>query len=52
MDLPADRGAERAAHTVAAAPAITYISRLALALMTTASVASLRAAPTETEEID
>src|SRR6476660_4111019 len=47
MDMPADRPAAK--PTAAArtrAPAIRYISWIALAMMTTSSVASLRAAPT------
>ncbi len=44
MDMPADKAAA-VPKAKAKAPAITYISWTALALMTTASVASLRAAP-------
>src|SRR3954452_18857458 len=44
-DLPASGSTERAA-TRAKAPAAHYISWIALALMTTSSVASVRAAPT------
>ena len=44
MDASADRTVVPAART--RVPAIAYISWLALALMTTSSVASLRAAPT------
>jgi amino acid transporter len=49
MDVPAERPGERAARSVPAAavsPAVKYISWIALAMMTTSSVASLRAAPT------
>jgi len=46
MDLPADRTSAPATAARAKAPAAVYISWIALALMTTASVASLRAAPT------
>src|SRR5678815_1174938 len=47
MDMPADRPVPRpAAAARTAAPAVKYISWVALALMTTSSVASLRAAPT------
>ncbi|GAA1788735.1 APC family permease [Luedemannella flava] len=45
-DAAADRPAARAAAEAAARPATAYISWVALALMTTASVASLRPAPT------
>ncbi len=45
MDAPADQPVPAAA-TRAAAPAVHWISWIALALMTTSSVASLRAAPT------
>src|SRR4051794_41686389 len=44
-DLPAPGSTERAA-TRAKAPAAHWISWIALAMMTTSSVASLRAAPT------
>ncbi|HSE71972.1 MAG TPA: APC family permease, partial [Nocardioidaceae bacterium] len=49
MDVPADRPASREASQAAArakAPAVAWISWVALAMMTTSSVASLRAAPT------
>jgi glutamate:GABA antiporter len=49
MDVPAERPGERVARSVPAAavsPAVKYISWIALAMMTTSSVASLRAAPT------
>ena len=47
MDVPADSTADRAAEKqVARRKAVTYISWVALALMTTSSVASLRPAPT------
>ena len=51
MDVPAERPRQRAAAAGAkaearATPAIKYISWVALALMTTSSVASLRPAPT------
>jgi amino acid transporter len=46
MDLPADRPAERAKATPVAVPKPNAITWIALALMTTSSVASLRAAPT------
>ncbi|TXS54422.1 APC family permease [Streptomyces sp. t39] len=49
MDMPAEGGSQRqSAHAARAAvrPAVPLISWLTLALMTTASVASLRAAPT------
>ena len=51
MDVPADEAAgkavDRAAEKeVARTKAVTYISWVALALMTTSSVASLRPAPT------
>ncbi|WP_181407585.1 APC family permease [Nocardioides sambongensis] len=45
MDLPADRPAPKAA-TRAKVPTSAWISWVALAMMTTSSVASLRAAPT------
>ncbi len=45
MDVPADESLPRAAARTKA-PAISYISWVALAMMTTSSVASLRAAPT------
>ena len=45
MDVPADRPVQVPAAKVAVAKP-TYISWVALALMTTASVASLRSAPT------
>jgi amino acid transporter len=44
MDVPADRAAVPAART--RAPAVAFISWVALALMTTSSVASLRPSPT------
>jgi amino acid transporter len=47
MDVPAEGAARRAANKeVARSKAVTYISWIALALMTTSSVASLRPAPT------
>jgi glutamate:GABA antiporter len=46
MDLPADDAAAAAAVPKAKASAVRYISWVALAMMTTSSVASLRAAPT------
>jgi amino acid transporter len=49
MDVPADRPAPREASTAAArakAPAVAWISWVALAMMTTSSVASLRPSPT------
>src|SRR5918994_109679 len=47
MDVPAEGAADRAAEkTVARRQAVNYISWLALALMTTSSVASLRPSPT------
>ena len=47
MDVPADRPLPRAeAVAPTKAPAISYITWIALALMTTSSVASLRPAPT------
>ena len=48
MDIPADRAAKTAApaRSKPAARTVAYISWVALALMTTSSVASLRAAPT------
>jgi amino acid transporter len=46
MDMPADEAAAAAAAQARRAKATVYISWLALALMTTSSVASLRAAPT------
>ncbi|HET6215225.1 MAG TPA: APC family permease [Micromonosporaceae bacterium] len=46
MDVPANRRAAAAAVPRAKPAATTYISWLALAFMTTSSVASLRAAPT------
>src|SRR6185312_10572563 len=47
MEVPADSTADRAAEKqVARRKAVTYISWIALALMTTSSVASLRPAPT------
>src|SRR4030095_1174402 len=47
MDVPEDSAAERPAEKAVARPqAVTYISWIALALMTTSSVASLRPAPT------
>jgi amino acid transporter len=45
-DATAGKPAARAKTTARSAPAATYISWVALAFMTTASVASLRAAPT------
>ncbi|MFC7496380.1 MULTISPECIES: APC family permease [unclassified Nocardioides] len=45
MDVPADKPVAEA-RTRAAVPAVHWISWIALALMTTSSVASLRAAPT------
>jgi amino acid transporter len=46
MDLPADDASMAASADARKAKATVYISWLALALMTTSSVASLRAAPT------
>ena len=47
MDVPAEGASDKAAEkTVARRKAVTYISWIALALMTTSSVASLRPAPT------
>jgi amino acid transporter len=46
MDLPADAAAAAAAAKARGAKTAMYISWIALALMTTSSVASLRAAPT------
>src|SRR6188768_2619052 len=46
MDVPADKPAERATATPLAVPKPNAITWIALALMTTSSVASLRAAPT------
>ena len=47
MDVPAEGAADRAADkTVARRQAVNYISWVALALMTTSSVASLRPSPT------
>jgi amino acid transporter len=46
MDLPADGAAAAAAARAKAPAAAKYISWIALAMMTTSSVASLRAAPT------
>jgi hypothetical protein len=51
MDMPAegaapDKAIERAEKEVARSQAMTYISWVALALMTTSSLASLRPAPT------
>ena len=45
MDMPAGEAAARATARTKA-PATTWISWIALAMMTTSSVASLRAAPT------
>ena len=47
MDVPAEGASDKAAEKrVARSKAVTYISWIALALMTTSSVASLRPAPT------
>ena len=46
MDVPASRAPAAAASAAARPTAIHYLSWIALALMTTSSVASLRAAPT------
>jgi hypothetical protein len=47
MDVPAEGASDKAAEKpVARSKALTYISWIALALMTTSSVASLRPAPT------
>src|SRR5689334_23996568 len=46
MDVPADQPIPTTASRARAIPAVNYISWIALALMTTSSVASLRAAPT------
>src|SRR5215813_1027873 len=46
MDVPADKPASRAAATPAAVAKPNAITWIALAMMTTSSVASLRAAPT------
>ena len=47
MDVPAEGASDKAAEkAVARSKAVTYISWIALALMTTSSVASLRPAPT------
>jgi hypothetical protein len=46
MDVPADEPLARRVAARAQAPATHWISWIALAMMTTSSVASLRAAPT------
>ena len=46
MDVPAEKPTARRAAARTRAPAINYISWVALALMTTSSVASLRPSPT------
>src|SRR5262245_30007807 len=46
MDVPADQPIPTSASKARAVPAVNWISWVALAMMTTSSVASLRAAPT------